>query len=80
MASKAQAITFALNLCSSYNEKTGVKRIDIKRAKKVFDFIITNVDLPDVPKTTHENIMDYIAPMLISLKGAQDRAAPETKD
>lgn len=46
--SKGSAISFAIVMCSSFSEKSKTRSVDYKKAQKLFDFICSNVKLPDV--------------------------------
>lgn len=46
--SKGTAMYFAILMSSSYCGQSGTRRINYKKAKKLFDFICSNVDLPEV--------------------------------
>lgn len=46
--SKGSAIYFAIVMSSSFSEKSRTRSVDYKKAQKLFDFICSNVNLPDV--------------------------------
>lgn len=80
MNSKAQAITFALSLCTSWSEEQKKNVVDYDEAQKMFHFITKNVTLPDVQKTREDSMMELLTPFIASLKAAQDRASPQNTE
>lgn len=46
--SKGTAIAFAILMSSSYCGQNHTRRVNCKKAQKIFDFICSNVNLPDV--------------------------------
>ena len=70
--SKASAVTYAIQLCTSYNEKSRTCSVDTKKAQKIFNFITQNVDLPDVNKDAYAEIAEDFKPHIEGiLKGLE---------
>lgn len=46
--SKGAAMMFAVLMSSTYCANSSTRRINYKKAKKLFDFICSNIDLPEV--------------------------------
>lgn len=70
--SKASAVTYAIQLCTSYNEKSRTFSVDTKKAQKIFNFITQNVNLPDVSKDTYADIAEDLKPHMEGiLKGLE---------
>lgn len=72
--SKASAVTFAIQLCTTYNEKSRTCSVDTKKAQKIFNFITQNVELPDVAKDAYANIAEDLKPYMEGiLKGLESK-------
>lgn len=70
--SKASAVTFAIQLCTTYNEKSRTCSVDTKKAQKIFNFITQNVNLPDVNKDAYAEIAEDFKPYIEGiLKGLE---------
>ena len=70
--SKASAVAYAIQLCTSFNEKSRTCSVDTKKAQKIYNFITANVQLPDVAKDTYAEIAEDFKPYLDSiLKGLE---------
>lgn len=54
--SKAGAMSFAILMSSSLGEN-GTRKVNYDEAKKLFDFITENVELPDVAKDSYSEII-----------------------
>lgn len=46
--SKGAAMFFAILMSSSYCGQNNIRRINYKKAQRLFDFICSNINLPDV--------------------------------
>ena len=72
--SKASAVAYAIQLCTSYNEKSRTCSVDTKKAQRIFNFITQNVNLPDVSKDTYAEIAEEFKPYLERiLKGLETK-------
>lgn len=72
--SKASAVTYAIQLCTSYNEKSRTCTVDTKKAQKIFGFITQNVNLPDVAKDTYAEMAEDFKPYVERiLKGLETK-------
>ena len=70
--SKASAVTYAIQLCTSFSAKSNTCSVDVKKAQKIFNCITQNVELPDVAKDTYAEIAEDFKPYLESiLKGLE---------
>jgi hypothetical protein len=70
--SKASAVTYAIQLCTSFSVKSNTCSVDVKKAQRIFNFITQNVELPDVAKDTYAEIAEDFKPYLESiLKGLE---------
>ena len=58
--SKAGAMSFALVMSLSVSEN-GDKVVDYEKAKKLFDFICENVNLPDVEKDATAEVVEMLS-------------------
>ena len=78
--SKASAVTYAIQLCTAYNEKSRTCTVDTKKAQKIFSFITQNVNLPDVAKDTYaemaEDFKPYLERILKGLETKLDSSQP----
>lgn len=74
--SKADAIAFAVQMSISWDSRTCRKRLDMKKAQKIYDFFVNNVNLPDIKKPYHEELFDTISPLLGLLSTAKEKKAP----
>ena len=78
--SKASAATYAIQLCTSYNEKSRTCSVDTKKARKILDFITQNVNLPDVAKDSYaeaiEDLKPYIERLLKRYEAKLDSSQP----
>lgn len=66
--SKGSAISFSIVMSSSFSEKNGMRRVDFKKAQKLFDFICSNVNLPDVKPDGMEQAGAMINTVIENLK------------
>lgn len=66
--SKGSAISFAIVMCSSFSEKSKTRSVDYKKAQKLFDFICSNVKLPDVKPDGMEQAGAMINGLIESLR------------
>lgn len=77
---KASAVIYAIQLCTSYNEKSRTCSVDTKKARKIFDFITQNVNLPDVAKDSYaeaiEDLKPYIERLLKWYEAKLDSSQP----
>lgn len=72
--SKASAVTYAIQLCTTFNEKSKTCSVDTKKAQKIFNFITHNVELPNVAKDAYAEIAEDFKPYLESvLKGLESK-------
>lgn len=70
--SKASAVTYAIQLCVTYNEKSRTCSVDTKKAQRIFNFITQNVNLPDVAKDAYADIAEDLKPHMEGiLKGLE---------
>ncbi len=80
ITSKASAVAFSIQLCTSFNEKSRTCSVDIKKAQRIFNFIAQNVQLPDVPKDTFvemaEDFKPHIEKILKGLEGKLQSSQP----
>lgn len=74
ITSKASAIAFSIQLCTSYNEKSRTRSVDIKKAQNIYNFITQNVELPDVAKDTYAEMTEDFKPHIERiLKGLEEK-------
>lgn len=74
ITSKASAIAFSIQLCTSYNEKSRTCSVDIKKAQNIYNFITQNVQLPDVAKDTYAEMTEDFKPYIERiLKGLEEK-------
>lgn len=70
--SKASAVTYAIQLCTSFSAKSNTCSVDVKKAQRIFNFITQNVELPDVAKDAYAEVLEDFKPYIESiLKGAE---------
>jgi hypothetical protein len=70
--SKASAVIYAIQLCTSFNEKNNACSVDIKKAQSIFNFITQNVELPEVTKDAYADIAEDLKPYMEGiLKGLE---------
>lgn len=65
--SKSTAMQYAIDVTTTYDED-GHKTFNLDLAKKVFDFICQNVDLPDVPKGLFDGMDEKIKELKEQIK------------
>ena len=73
LETKGAAIALALMMATDYCETKNTKRINYKKAQKIFDFICRNVNLPDVK----EDPMDGLNAQLGGLMGVLEKTMAE---
>ena len=71
ISSKAEAISFAISLASSWNEELKKNEVRLDEAQSIFDFIVKNVDLPDVPKGAYDDMNSMLATLTSTLASIQ---------
>lgn len=62
-SSKAGALEFAI-VMNTVGDENGRAKVDYKEAKKLFDFICSNVSLPDVPRDSSDGISEVYSKMM----------------
>ena len=67
--SKSAALLHAMDLASRRTEK-GVVIVDTKKAQKLYDFIKSNVELPEVKTKPEEPLLQKCASVLDTLSAA----------
>lgn len=79
IGSKAEAIAFAVQMSTYWNDKENKNELDMKKAQHIYDFFVTNVNLPDVRKEYKEEMLNTITPLLgILTSSIEKKAPPET--
>lgn len=74
ITSKASAVAFSIQLCTSYNEKSRTCSVDINKAQNIYNFITQNVQLPDVAKDTYAEMTEDFKPYIERiLKGLEEK-------
>ena len=74
--SKSTAMQYAIDVTTTYDED-GHKTFNLDLAKKVFDFICQNVDLPDVPNGLFgnwekiENLKEQVSEKLLNTEKSE---------
>ena len=63
--SKAGAMSFAI-LMSLFLGEDGTRKVNYDEAKKLFDFITENVELPDVEKDSYSEMMGALTGLVVS--------------
>lgn len=72
--SKASAVTYAIQLCTSFSAKSNTCSVDVKKAQRIFNFITQNVELPDVAKDTYAEMTEDFKPHIERiLKGLEEK-------
>lgn len=66
LASKSAAILYSISMATKSHLK-GATFVDLKKAQKIFDFIVTNVNLPDTRDGVQNNLLDKCSVMLETL-------------
>lgn len=74
--SKGEAISFALCLASAWNEELRKNEVNLAEAQDIYDFIVKNVNLPDVPKGPRDELNGMLATLATTLSAAQSRNPP----
>lgn len=70
--SKASAVTYAIQLCTSFSAKSNTCSVDVKKAQRIFNFITQNVNLPDVSKDAYAEVLEDFKPYIEGiLKGVE---------
>ena len=65
---KGAAIALALMMATTYCEAKNTKKTNYKKAQKIYDFIIRNVNLPDVKVNEMEHLQLYVKSVLEELR------------
>ena len=65
---KGAAIALALMMATTYCEAKNTKKTNYKKAQKIYDFIIQNVNLPDVKVSEMEHLEPYVKSVLEELR------------
>lgn len=73
LETKGAAIALALVMATDYCEARNTRRINYKKAQKLFDFICSNVNLPDVKAEP----MDGLSAKLGGLMGILEKTMAE---
>lgn len=68
--SKGSAISFAI-LMSCYDGMNGIRKINYKKAQKIFDFICSNVRLPDVKTDGMERVEALVSGLIGGLNAKE---------
>ena len=63
--SKAGAMSFAI-LMSLFLGEDGTRKVNYDEAKKLFDFITENVELPDVVKDSYSEMMGALSGLFMA--------------
>lgn len=65
---KGAAIALALMMATSYCEAKNTRRTNYKKAQRIFDFICSNVNLPDVKTSGMAQLEPMVRSMLEELR------------
>lgn len=65
---KGAAIALALMMATSYCEAKNTKKTNYKKAQKIYDFICSNVNLPDVKASEMAQLEPMVRSMLEELR------------
>lgn len=79
ISSKGEAISFAISLASAWNEGLKKNEVNLTEAQGIYDFIIKNVDLPNVPKGPQDELNGMLATLATTLSAVQSRNPPGEK-
>ena len=80
-SSRAFALAYAMNLATYTDRKSQRNKVDLKKARKIYDFILSNLDLPLVSKTNSDNLCDMYQTLLETVKGlGEAKKRTESKD
>ena len=75
IGSKSAALLYSVELASRRTEK-GVVIVDTKKAQKLYDFIKSNVELPDVKANPEAPLLQKCTEVLDTLSEALTSRAP----
>lgn len=76
--SKASALTYAIQMSTHYNEKTKRVSVDLKKAKKIFQFFTDNVTLPEIKKDSTEELSELYSTLTNTLASLAEHKSPPT--
>lgn len=76
ISSKGEAISFALCLASAWNEELRKNEVNLTEAQDIYDFIVKNVNLPDVPKNPNDELNSIMATLATTLSAVNSRNPP----
>lgn len=65
---KGAAIALALMMATTYCEAKNTKKTNYKKAQRIFDFICSNVNLPDVKASEMAQLEPMVRSMLEELR------------
>lgn len=68
LETKGAAIALALMMATEYNEAKNTRRTNYKKAQRIFDFICSNVNLPDVKASEMDRIEPFVKSLLDELR------------
>ena len=74
--SKASALAYAIQMSTYYNEKTKRVSVDLKKAKRIFQFFTDNVTLPDVKKDSTEELSELYSTLVNTLTSLAEQKPP----
>lgn len=68
LETKGAAVALALMMATRYCEAKGGSRTNYKKAQKIYDFIVGNVNLPDVKASEMAQLEPMVRSMLEELR------------
>ena len=78
-SSKSFALYYAMNLASYIDRKSQRNKVDLKKAQKIYDFILSNLDLPITSKSTSESMCEMYNTLIETLKESLEKKHPPTE-
>ena len=78
-SSRAFALAYAMNLATYTDRKSQRNKVDFKKAQKIYDFIMSNLDLPITSKSTSESMCEMYQGLIETLKEMVE-TKQQTKD
>lgn len=78
-SSRSFALYYAMNLATHTDRKSQRNKVDFKKAQKIYDFILSNLDLPITSKSTSESMCEMYNTLIETLKESLEKKHPPTE-
>lgn len=61
-----------MNISTYTDRKSQRQKVDFKKAQRIYDFILSNLDLPDISRTMSDSMVDMYQTLIETIKGIGD--------